>query len=103
MTEGNLEIYLCDLLKECKCDVWQRKAWENLKRAFPDSKNGSRVIITMPKEDVVERADDRGFVHKLCFLSHEESWDLFCRKLLDVRAMTSAMERLASYGYGGQV
>ncbi|KAH0681072.1 hypothetical protein KY284_022157 [Solanum tuberosum] len=81
----------------------KREAWENLKRAFPDSKNGRRGIITTPKEDVVERADDRGFVHKLRFLSHEESWDLFCRKLLDVRAMTSAMERLASYGYGGQV
>ncbi|KAH0678396.1 hypothetical protein KY284_019481 [Solanum tuberosum] len=71
------------------------EAWENLKRAFPDSKNGSRVIITVHKEDVAERADDRGFVHKLRFLSHEESWDPFCRKLLNVRAMTSAMERLA--------
>ncbi|KAK6790863.1 hypothetical protein RDI58_009944 [Solanum bulbocastanum] len=31
----------------------------------------------------------------LRFLSQEESWDLFCRKLLDVQAMVSAMERLA--------
>ncbi|XP_055800601.1 disease resistance protein RPP13-like [Solanum dulcamara] len=100
MTEGDLEIYLRDLLKEGKYlvvvdDVWQREAWESLKRAFPDSKNGSRVIITTRKEDVAERADDRGFVHKLRFLSQEESWDLFCRKLLDVRAMASKMEKLA--------
>ncbi|KAH0681943.1 hypothetical protein KY289_019695 [Solanum tuberosum] len=100
MTEGDLEIYLRDLLKERKYlvvvdDVWQKEAWESLKRAFPDSKNGSRVIITTRKEDVAERADKRGFVHKLHFLSQEESWDLFCRKLVDVRAMIPAMESLA--------
>ncbi|KAH0692350.1 hypothetical protein KY285_019447 [Solanum tuberosum] len=100
MTERDLEIYLRDLLKNRKYlvvvdDLWQREAWESLKRAFPDSKNGSRVIITMRKEDVAERADNKGFVHKLRFLSQEESWDLFCRKLLDLREMTSTMERLA--------
>uniref|UniRef100_M1D623 EDNR2GH7 protein n=1 Tax=Solanum tuberosum TaxID=4113 RepID=M1D623_SOLTU len=100
MTEGDLEVHLRDLLKEHKYlvvvdDVWQREAWESLKRAFPDSKNGSRVIITTRKVDVAERADDRGFGHELRFLSQEESWDLFCRKLLDVRAMVPAMESLA--------
>ncbi|WMV23363.1 hypothetical protein MTR67_016748 [Solanum verrucosum] len=100
MAEIDLENHLRKLLTECKYlvvvdDVWQREAWESLKRAFPDSKNGSRVIITTRKEDVAERADDRGFVHKLRFLSQEESWDLFRRKLLDVRAMVPEMERLA--------
>ncbi|KAK4726464.1 hypothetical protein R3W88_031381 [Solanum pinnatisectum] len=51
MAERDLEIYHHDLLKERKYlvvvdDVWHREAWESLKRAFPDSKNGSRVIIT---------------------------------------------------------
>ncbi|KAG5569054.1 hypothetical protein H5410_058820 [Solanum commersonii] len=100
MTKRDLEIYLRDLLKECKYlvvvdDVWQREAWEILKRAFPDGKNGSRVIITTRNEDVAERTDDRDFVHKLHFLSQEDSWDLFCRKLLDVREMVPEMERLA--------
>ncbi|PHT81099.1 hypothetical protein T459_14114 [Capsicum annuum] len=76
-------------------DVWHRESWESLKRAFPNSKNGSRVIITTHKEDVAERADNKSFVHRLRFLSQEESWDLFCRKLLAVRAMVSAMKRLA--------
>ncbi|KAH0684537.1 hypothetical protein KY289_022289 [Solanum tuberosum] len=100
MAEIDLENHLRKLLTECKYlvvvdDVWQREAWESLKRAFPDGKNGSRVIITTRKEDVAERADDRGVVHKLRFLSQEESWDLFRRKLLDVRAMATDMERLA--------
>ncbi|XP_049385973.1 disease resistance protein RPP13-like [Solanum stenotomum] len=46
MIERDLEIYHRDLLKERKYlvvvdDVWQREAWESLKRAFPDSNNGS--------------------------------------------------------------
>ncbi|MCD9640212.1 hypothetical protein HAX54_025394 [Datura stramonium] len=66
-----------DLLKERKYlvvadDVWQREAWESLKRAFPDSNNGSRVIITTRKEDIAERADNKGFIHRLRFLSPEE-------------------------------
>ncbi|XP_049385886.1 disease resistance protein RPP13-like [Solanum stenotomum] len=100
MAEIDLENHLRKLLTECKYlvvvdDVWHREAWESLKRAFPYSKNGSRVIITTRKEAVAERADERGFVHKLRFLSQEESWDLFCRKLLDVRAMVPEMESLA--------
>ncbi|PHT53963.1 hypothetical protein CQW23_08425 [Capsicum baccatum] len=100
MTQTDLEIYLRDLLKGLKYlvvvdDVWHREAWESLKRAFPDIKNGSRVIITTRKEDVAERADDKGFVHRLRFLSQEESWNLFLTKLLDVQVMVPEMERLA--------
>ncbi|KAL3338785.1 hypothetical protein AABB24_027752 [Solanum stoloniferum] len=100
MTETDLENHLRGLLKGRKYlvvvdDVWQKEAWESLKRAFPDRNNGSRVIITTRNQDVAERADYRGFVHKLRFLSRKESWDLFCRKLLDVRAMVPAMESLA--------
>ncbi|KAK4720706.1 hypothetical protein R3W88_010939 [Solanum pinnatisectum] len=100
MAETDLENHLRDLLKGRKYlvvvdDVWQKEAWESLKRAFPNRNNGSRVIITTRNQDVAERADDRGFVHKLRFLSQEESWDLFRRKLLDVRAMVPEMESLA--------
>ncbi|PHT54143.1 hypothetical protein CQW23_08605 [Capsicum baccatum] len=76
MTQTDLESYLRDLLKE-------------------RNKSGSRVIITTRKEDVPERADDRGSVQRLRFLSRKESWDLFSRKLLDVWAVVPEMERLA--------
>ncbi|XP_060183854.1 disease resistance protein RPP13-like isoform X2 [Lycium barbarum] len=100
MTERDLESHLRDLLEQQKYlvvvdDVWHRESWESLKRAFPDSKNGSRVIITTRNGDVAERADDRGFVHKLRYLDPEESWDLFCKKLLDPQVMVSTMESLA--------
>ncbi|TMW96007.1 hypothetical protein EJD97_008062, partial [Solanum chilense] len=99
MAERDLEIYLRKLLTEHKYlvvidDVWQIEAWKSLKRAFPDNNNSSRIVISTRKVGVAERADDRGFVHELRFLSQEESWDLFCRKLLDVRAIVPAMESL---------
>ncbi|XP_060183876.1 disease resistance protein RPP13-like [Lycium barbarum] len=100
MTITDLEKHLQDLLKEKKYlvvvdDIWQREAWQSLERALPDSNNGSRVIITTRNADVAKRADDNGLPHNLRFLTEEESWDLFCRKLLDVEAMIPAMETLA--------
>ncbi|KAH0681940.1 hypothetical protein KY289_019692 [Solanum tuberosum] len=99
MTERDIEIYLRALLKKRKYlvvvdDLGHREAWESLKKAFRDGKKGSRVIITTRMEDIAERADE-GFVHHLRCLSQEESWDLFCRKQLDVQAMVPKMERLA--------
>ncbi|KAF3662477.1 putative disease resistance protein RPP13-like [Capsicum annuum] len=100
MTGTDLESYLCDLLKGRKYlvvvdDVWHRDAWESLKRVFPDRKNDNRVIITIRKEDVAEKVDDKGFVHGLRFLSQKESWNLFCRKLLDVQAMVFRNGKMA--------
>ncbi|XP_060174800.1 disease resistance protein RPP13-like [Lycium barbarum] len=100
MTIRDLEKHLRNLLKEKKYlvvvdDVWQREAWQSLERALPNSNNRSRVIITTRNEDVAKRADDNGLPHNLRFLTKEESWDLFCRKLLSAEAMIPTMETLA--------
>ncbi|KAM3338964.1 hypothetical protein P3S68_031050 [Capsicum galapagoense] len=105
MTERDLQFYLCDLLKEHKYlvvvdDVWHKAAWESVKRALPDSKNGSRVIITTRKEDVAKSEDDNGLAYKLRFLRQEESWDLFCKKACQVNKFdkigwSPAMEEIA--------
>ncbi|XP_031259613.1 putative disease resistance RPP13-like protein 3 [Pistacia vera] len=61
-------------------DVWHKEAWESLRRAFPDNKNGSRVIITTRIREVAERSDEKIHVHELRFLTPDESWKLFCDK-----------------------
>ncbi|TXG65588.1 hypothetical protein EZV62_006863 [Acer yangbiense] len=61
-------------------DVWQKEAWESLKRAFPDSEKGSRVIITTRIWKVAESSDERTHAHKLRFLRLDESWQLLCEK-----------------------
>ncbi|KAK0601021.1 hypothetical protein LWI29_020639 [Acer saccharum] len=61
-------------------DIWKKEAWESIKRAFPDTTNGSRVIITTRSKEVAENSDERTYVHKLRFLTFDESWQLFCEK-----------------------
>ncbi|KAL3512430.1 hypothetical protein ACH5RR_025147 [Cinchona calisaya] len=86
MNEEDLERHLRKILKDHRYlvvvdDVWHKEAWESLKRAFPHNKNGSRVIITTRKKDVATRVDNNSLVHELRFLTANESWDLFCKKL----------------------
>ncbi|XP_031256155.1 disease resistance protein RPP13-like [Pistacia vera] len=82
MKEEALKRYLYTSLKESSYlvvidDVWGKKTWGRLLEAFPNNNHCSRVIMTTRKEDVADCADH---VHKLRFLTKEESWRLFCSK-----------------------
>ncbi|GKV20254.1 hypothetical protein SLEP1_g30409 [Rubroshorea leprosula] len=62
-------------------DVYTADVWEKLSPAFPNSLNGSRVILTT-RDACVSRnikADTR--VIKLRFLNDNESWELFKKKV----------------------
>ncbi|KAJ4724308.1 Disease resistance protein [Melia azedarach] len=61
-------------------DLWHKEDWESLKRAFPNNKNGSRVIITTRIKEVTERSDGKTYLHELQFLKPDDSWRLFCEK-----------------------
>nr|AAS93958.1 disease resistance protein RPP13 variant [Arabidopsis thaliana]AAS93959.1 disease resistance protein RPP13 variant [Arabidopsis thaliana] len=80
--DEELEVYLHGLLEGKKYlvvvdDIWEREAWESLKRALPCNHRGSRVIITTRIKAVAEGVDGRFYAHKLRFLTFEESWELF--------------------------
>ncbi|KAJ4716723.1 Disease resistance protein [Melia azedarach] len=85
LTEDDLEQHLYEFLEGRRYllvidDIWDKQAWESLRRALPDNRNGSRIIITTRKKDVATITDEKNFVHKLRFLNQEESWRLFCTK-----------------------
>ncbi|TXG65586.1 hypothetical protein EZV62_006861 [Acer yangbiense] len=85
MNEEGLERYLHESLQGrshllVADDIWKKEAWLSFKRAFPDCNNGSRVIITTRSQEVAEDSDERTYVHKLRFLTFDESWQLFCEK-----------------------
>ncbi|XP_019085508.1 PREDICTED: disease resistance protein RPP13-like [Camelina sativa] len=84
-TEEELEVYLHSILEGKKYlvvvdDIWEREAWESLKRALPCNHEGSIVIITTRIRAVAEGVDGRFYAHKLRFLTFEESWKLFEQK-----------------------
>ncbi|KAL8106838.1 hypothetical protein AgCh_023576 [Apium graveolens] len=86
MDEHDLLQYLPKLLQDRGCylalidDIWDIKAWNQMKIAFPNQKNCSRIIITTRNKKVEEMADDKCFVHQLRFLTEHESWELFCKR-----------------------
>ncbi|XP_074337863.1 putative disease resistance RPP13-like protein 3 [Apium graveolens] len=86
MDEHDLLQYLPKLLQDrgrylaLIDDIWDIKAWDQLKIAFPNQKNGSRIIITTRNKKIAEMADDKCFVYQLRFLMEDESWQLFCKR-----------------------
>ncbi|KAK7837838.1 disease resistance protein rpm1 [Quercus suber] len=51
--------------------------WDDLKDAFPDQSNGSRIMITTRDMDLPLDADSGIFHYKMQLLSTDESWTLF--------------------------
>ncbi|KAF7087129.1 hypothetical protein CFC21_090348 [Triticum aestivum] len=66
-------------------DVWETDTWEQINRtikAFPDTSNCSRVLLTTRKEDVAKHVEMQTHVHALRSLDEDKSWLLFSSKAL---------------------
>ncbi|XP_058114483.1 putative disease resistance protein At1g50180 [Magnolia sinica] len=59
-------------------DIWSKEAWNDLKDAFSEMNNGSRVVLTTRKEEVALYAQSE--LHKPKLLNDKEDWELFCKK-----------------------
>ncbi|KAL7163390.1 hypothetical protein ACSBR2_039483 [Camellia fascicularis] len=66
-------------------DIWDTKAWVDLKNCFPNDNNGSRIMFTSRHEDVALQAKTSSPPLSLRFLTHNESWDLFQHKVFGKR------------------
>ncbi|KAL8127449.1 putative late blight resistance protein homolog R1A-10 [Apium graveolens] len=63
-------------------NIWSTEAWDDFKSCFPDDNNGSRIMLTTRLKDVALHAHPDGNPLCLRFLTEEESFDLFRRKVL---------------------
>jgi hypothetical protein len=84
--EDNLKKMLQDFLKGKRYlivldDIPMARVWDNLKDAFPDESNGSRIVITTRDMAVPPDLDSKIFQYKLQLLSTDESWTLFTNAL----------------------
>ncbi|KAH6763648.1 hypothetical protein C2S51_014897 [Perilla frutescens var. frutescens] len=60
-------------------DMWSAEAWDGIKFFFPDTSNGSRIVVTTRESLLV--AHHLSTSHfKMGFLDEGKSWDLFCQK-----------------------
>ncbi|XP_047952580.1 putative late blight resistance protein homolog R1B-17, partial [Salvia hispanica] len=60
-------------------DMWNLKAWYdiNVKSLFPDTNNGSRVVVTTRNANVSNHLCD--YCVAMGFLDEDNSWHLFCQ------------------------
>ncbi|QHO24556.1 hypothetical protein HN51_048080 [Arachis hypogaea] len=61
-------------------DLWDPLVWDDIKRALPSGKTGSRILITSRNNEVANYTSPVP-PHYLPFLNNEESWELFCKKV----------------------
>ncbi|XP_042010407.1 putative late blight resistance protein homolog R1A-3 [Salvia splendens] len=62
-------------------DVWDTNVWGRLEMAFPDNKNGSRILLTTRILEVARSVSRYGFIHHMKPLGPEHSWELLCYRV----------------------
>ncbi|KAL8053059.1 hypothetical protein ABFS82_05G048400 [Erythranthe guttata] len=78
-------------------DVWCNDAWDDVRRSFPDDKNGSRIILTSRLMEVALRVNAKSAPHHMQFLSVDEGWELLKSKVFSKR-QGCASEELEEIG-----
>ncbi|KAL2553188.1 Disease resistance protein (CC-NBS-LRR class) family [Forsythia ovata] len=98
--EMEIEELKKNLYQELQCsrylivmdDVWETNAWEEVRRLFPDKNNGSRIILTTRLSNVAVYADSSGPIHRMNFLSLEESLKLLNKEVFGEECCPSELE-----------
>ncbi|XP_073015307.1 putative late blight resistance protein homolog R1A-10 isoform X2 [Primulina eburnea] len=58
-------------------DIWNTKAWDDLKMVFPNDDNGSRILLTTRISDVAVYAGSSSIpIHQMKLLNEDQSWKL---------------------------
>ncbi|KAL6606550.1 hypothetical protein ACP70R_042203 [Stipagrostis hirtigluma subsp. patula] len=63
-------------------DIWSKDTWDIIGVAFPEKKNGSRIILTTRKDDVAHHPNARKEFYKPKLLNEEESTRLLLSRAL---------------------
>ncbi|KAA8529861.1 hypothetical protein F0562_034370 [Nyssa sinensis] len=99
MSDERLGEELCINLKSGKHlividDVWTTMAWDDLKMAFPNTNNGSGILLTSRHTVVALHANHNSPPHHLRFLTDDESWELLHIKVFHRADCPSELEEL---------
>jgi Leucine-rich repeat (LRR) protein len=82
-------------------DIWKTDFWDEIRSAFPNNSNGSRILITSRNEAVALEARKKfrpssyfAPYNILPFLNKDESWELFRIKVFQVGECHPELEHL---------
>ncbi|KAL3510691.1 hypothetical protein ACH5RR_030092 [Cinchona calisaya] len=60
-------------------DMWSIDAWNDVKRCFPDDKNGSRIVVTSRSMELAANVNPKKPPHCMNLLNTEQSWELLAK------------------------
>ncbi|KAL0385151.1 UNVERIFIED_CONTAM: putative late blight resistance proteinR1A-10 [Sesamum radiatum] len=74
-------------------DVWDTKAWDDIRRFFPDDNNGSRIILTTRQSEVAIYANSNS-PHNMSLLSPNASWELLTKTVFGQEECPLGLEKI---------
>ncbi|KAL0446706.1 UNVERIFIED_CONTAM: putative late blight resistance proteinR1A-10 [Sesamum latifolium] len=75
-------------------DIWYNTAWDDVKRSFPDDKNGSRIILTSRLTEVAQYVNSGSPPHHMQFLSVDQGWELLKLKVFPKQGCPLELEEI---------
>ncbi|XP_047940564.1 putative late blight resistance protein homolog R1A-3 [Salvia hispanica] len=77
-------------------DIWSTKLWDEIRMYFPDSNNGSRIVITTRESDVAEHVAGSERLHHVQLLDEVVSRDLLCQIVFGEEDCPSELQEVAA-------
>ncbi|KAK4395624.1 putative late blight resistance proteinR1A-10 [Sesamum angolense] len=75
-------------------DMWDNKAWDDMRLFFPDDDNSSRVLLTTRLSEVAVYADSCRPIHQLRLLDQYQSWILLTEILFPGKSCPPQLENM---------
>ncbi|KAH6763650.1 hypothetical protein C2S51_014899 [Perilla frutescens var. frutescens] len=73
-------------------DMWSVEAWDEIKFFFPDTSNGSRIVVTSRDSHVAHLLESSYL--EMSFLDEDNSRDLFCQKAFAKQVCPPELEEM---------
>ncbi|KAM3203763.1 hypothetical protein P3L10_031389 [Capsicum annuum] len=78
-------------------DLWSTEAWDQMQRIFPNDNNKSRILLTTRLNYVADYASPDIPPHDMPFLSFDDSWNLFTKRLFQEEPCPPQLEEIGKH------
>ncbi|XP_024931549.3 putative disease resistance RPP13-like protein 3 [Ziziphus jujuba] len=100
MSEEELKMKLRSFLREKRYfvvmdDLWTTNVWDEVSEFFPNSYNGSRILITSRVKEVALSSSSQTPPYSLSYLDNKTSFELFSKKVFQGENCPPHLETLA--------